>query len=84
MKKKSPVSTDCSSKPIPKKKRPFNRLKGVNKECDAYAIEHNRRPFVFGFTTEDGATIYSDGSVPVANVQQVLKLFLKMRKLSQS
>jgi hypothetical protein len=39
-------------------KRKFAKLKGVAKAADEYAQQHNRRPFVFGFTTEQGSALH--------------------------
>ena len=64
--------------------RPFRRLKGVSKEADQFAIANNRRPYVFGFTTEKGSTIIRDGSVPMGMDKELLVMWERLCQLSQA
>ena len=62
--------------------RKFNRLKGTNKACDDYAQTHNRRPFVFGFASDDGSTIWREGSIPFGMTDEYLTIWQKLCDLN--
>ena len=61
--------------------RPFKRVKGTSKGCDEYAVEHNRRPYVFNFAIEGGGTIECDGSVSIESVGRLLEIFKELQAL---
>lgn len=63
--------------------RPFRKLPGVSKENDAYAIKHDRRPFVFNFTTVKGSTLTYQGNVKQEHVDELVKMFDRLNKLAQ-
>jgi hypothetical protein len=63
-------------------KRKFARLKGTGKACDDYAQQHDRRPFVFGFVTEQGTAICRDGSIPVGMDYEFLTIWRKLCDLN--
>lgn len=63
-------------------KRKFNKLKGVSSQCDKFANENDRRPFVFGMTFSDGGTITSEGSVKKEDADQLTEIFKKLQSLA--
>lgn len=68
----------------PRTKRKFARLKGVNDEADAFAQQHDRRPFVFGFVTEHGTAVYRDGSAPMGSDEVLTEIWSRLCNLSNS
>ena len=68
---------------VAKSKRPFNRLKGVPKETDEYAIKTDRRPFVFSMTFEDGGTVASSGCVRKEDCDRLAEIFKEIHELAR-
>lgn len=44
--------------------RPFRKIRGIQPEVDARAIEENRRPFVLIYTTAGGGSMEYHGCSP--------------------
>jgi hypothetical protein len=65
-----------------KVKRPFRKLKGVPPLTDAYAIEHDRRPFVFGMTFSNGSTAASSGCVLKEDCERLSEIFKEIHELA--
>jgi hypothetical protein len=63
-------------------KRKFARPKGVSNRCDSYAQEHDRRPVIFGFTTEEVALL--EGSVPPKLAEKSVAIFKQVYKLTRA
>ena len=64
--------------------RPFKKLKGINKECDEYALEYDRRPYVFNFTTEDGGVMESTGSIKPKDCDRFWEIFKELQALGKT
>jgi hypothetical protein len=64
-------------------KRPFKKLKGVSATNDAYAVEHNRRPFLFAMTFADGSIVESEGNVRPEDCKRLSEIFQELMKLAQ-
>jgi len=62
--------------------RPFRKVKGVSKRADEFAIENDRRTFVFSFNTRDGGSIESDGSVLPEDCEELASLWKKVQDLA--
>jgi hypothetical protein len=62
-------------------KRKFAKLKGVGKKTDEHAQQNNRRPFVFGFTTEQGSTVWREGSIPTGLDAEYLAIWERLCNL---
>lgn len=65
-------------------KRKFAKLKGVGKEADEHAQKNNRRPFVFGFTTEQGSTVWREGSISTGLDDEYLAIWKRLCDLSNA
>jgi hypothetical protein len=63
-------------------KRPFRKLKGVSKDNDEFAIEHDRRPFIFSMTFASGTTVESQGSVKPEHCKRLSEILIELHKLS--
>ena len=64
-------------------KRSFRKLKGVTKGNDQYSLKHNRRPFVFSFTTSDGGTVEAQGNIRPEDVEEMTEIFHQAMKLHE-
>ncbi len=66
-----------------KTKRPFQKLKGVSKDNDEYAIVNDRRPFVFSMVFSDGSKVESEGSVRPADCKRMAEIFKELMALAK-
>jgi hypothetical protein len=68
---------------VVKSKRPFQKLKGVSKSNDEYAIANGRRPFVFSMTFKDGGTVHSEGNVRPEDCKRLAEIFDELMTLAR-
>lgn len=66
-----------------KSKRPFQKLKGVSKSNDEFAIANGRRPFIFSMTFKDGGTVHSEGNVKPEDCERLAEIFQELMKLAR-
>jgi hypothetical protein len=66
-----------------KVKRPFQKLKGVTKENDEYAMFNDRRPFVFSMVFRDGSKVESEGSVRPEDCKRLAEIFKELMALAK-
>ncbi len=68
---------------MPKAKRPFRKLKGIDKSTDDYAIKNDRRTYMFNFNLPCGGAIESTGTVPKEKVEELVKIYMRLRELGE-
>lgn len=77
------VRNDMGGKRMARSKRPFNKLAGVPKETDDYAVKHDRRPFVFNMAFADGSTVSSSGTVDKKHCERLAEIFMELHTLTK-
>lgn len=64
-------------------KRPFRKLNGSTKSNDDYAVENDRRPFVFSMVFRDGSKVESEGSVRPEDCKRMTEIFTELMELAR-
>lgn len=61
----------------------MQKLKGINRKTHDYAVKHDRRPFIFSVTTEDGGTMELQHSVAKEDVAELVRMFREAYDLAR-